>query len=148
MNTLIWELQKLGFNKNKNSVYSTKNLLKTKKIKCIAHSTYSINIIFNLIFLKKWYQERYCGNLNFLVTALNKIPRAATVFRFDEVMHEHEPHHFFTFPKADVGCDAKISNCTHFSYILCVIPSCLCSKRFVSNAANFWESFFCYDSIL
>ena len=44
------------------------------------------------------------------------------------------------FTKASVECDAQISNCTHFPYKSWVIPSCLCSKRLVSNVKNFCES--------
>ena len=48
---------------------------------------------------------------------------------------------FSPFTKASVECVAQISNCTHFSYKSWVIPSCLCSKRLVSNVKNFCESF-------
>ena len=50
-------------------------LKKKKKIKFVTCPTYSLKIISNFIFLKKWYKEKYCSNLNFLVTALNKIPK-------------------------------------------------------------------------
>ena len=49
-------------------------------MKFVTRLTYSLKIISNFIFLKKQYKEKYCSNLNFLMTTLNKIPRTELLY--------------------------------------------------------------------
>ena len=58
-------------------LFNKKPIIKQKDKICSLFSLFNKNNFIFSFFFKKWYQEKYCDNLNFLVTTLKKNLRAA-----------------------------------------------------------------------